>query len=330
MILRPRSYFGWGATGAAYARPRSGLVVHYNGGPTNLDSLADCVAYWKKVRRDHRRGNGWDDLGYSFGVAVDGSVFEGRGLNRYQAAQGTTSGNSNYYSVSLMIGGNERPTDAQIQGVRDLRAYLMKRGNSGRVLEHNDFVSTSCPGPVLGPMVRNGTFGGAGNGNVSGGGGGAREYVAEDGDGLLEPYEYSGEIAELQRALGIEDDTFYGPDTIAAVRAYQKKHDLQVDGIAGPETLGHLDLDTPEDGAGGASFPAWPGVYLDQPPVKKTKACRRWQQRMRNRGWSITVDGWYGPASERVCRQFQDEKGLGVDGIVGPKTWRASWTAPVT
>ena len=30
------------------------------------------------------------------------------------------------------------------------------------------------------------------------------------------------------------------------------------------------------------------------------------------------MDQIYGPASESVCRQFQSEKGLGVDGLVGP------------
>jgi Putative peptidoglycan binding domain/N-acetylmuramoyl-L-alanine amidase len=57
---------------------------------------------------------------------------------------------------------------------------------------------------------------------------------------------------------------------------------------------------------------------------------RTWQQKMKNRGWSITVDGRYGSASQSVCKQFQSEKGLGVDGKVGPKTWNATWNNPVT
>jgi Putative peptidoglycan binding domain/N-acetylmuramoyl-L-alanine amidase len=55
-----------------------------------------------------------------------------------------------------------------------------------------------------------------------------------------------------------------------------------------------------------------------------------WQQQMAARGWSIGVDGMFGPSSESICRQFQQEKALGVDGLVGPQTWAASWTAPVT
>jgi len=57
---------------------------------------------------------------------------------------------------------------------------------------------------------------------------------------------------------------------------------------------------------------------------------RRWQDRMRYRGWSIAVDGLWGPQTEAVARAFQEEKGLGVDGRVGVRTWTAAWTAEVT
>lgn len=57
---------------------------------------------------------------------------------------------------------------------------------------------------------------------------------------------------------------------------------------------------------------------------------RVWQQKMRDRGWSIDVDQIYGNGSENTCRQFQSEKGLSVDGLVGPDTWNATWNAPIT
>jgi peptidoglycan hydrolase-like protein with peptidoglycan-binding domain len=57
---------------------------------------------------------------------------------------------------------------------------------------------------------------------------------------------------------------------------------------------------------------------------------RSWQRRMRDRGWSLTADGYYGPQTNAVTRAFQAEKELAVDGLIGPQTWAAAWTAPVT
>lgn len=54
-----------------------------------------------------------------------------------------------------------------------------------------------------------------------------------------------------------------------------------------------------------------------------------WQEQMAQRGWKISIDGIYGAGSEKVCRSFQSEKGLGVDGKVGPTTWAAAWSADV-
>jgi hypothetical protein len=61
-----------------------------------------------------------------------------------------------------------------------------------------------------------------------------------------------------------------------------------------------------------------------------TENVKTWQKKMKDRGWSLGVDGCYGPESEGVCRDFQSEKGLTVDGDVGPKTWEKTWSAPVT
>ncbi len=83
--------------------------------------------------------------------------------------------------------------------------------------------------------------------------------------------------------------------------------------------------------------PTWPGRYLKLGVTGDD--VRRWQARMAVRGWHgplggrtapILVDGDYGPQCDWICRQFQAEKGLQVDGIVGPVTWRATWEAPIT
>ena len=50
------------------------------------------------------------------------------------------------------------------------------------------------------------------------------------------------------------------------------------------------------------------------------------QKRLQARGWRITADGLFGGATESSVRKFQEEKGLAVDGVVGPKTWAALWS----
>jgi peptidoglycan hydrolase-like protein with peptidoglycan-binding domain len=76
--------------------------------------------------------------------------------------------------------------------------------------------------------------------------------------------------------------------------------------------------------------PPWPGRYFEYPPGVQGADVMQWQEQMGFRGWPIDVDGAYGPLSKQVCVDFQTEKNLAVDGIVGPDTWAAAWAAPIT
>jgi hypothetical protein len=87
------------------------------------------------------------------------------------------------------------------------------------------------------------------------------------------------------------------------------------------------------------SAPPFPGRTLvysaESVPQMHGADVSTWQDRMRARGWSITVDGWYGPQSWRVCEDFQRDSTahgwyLQVDGMVGPHTWSAAWERPVS
>jgi N-acetylmuramoyl-L-alanine amidase len=44
------------------------------------------------------------------------------------------------------------------------------------------------------------------------------------------------DVKRVQRAVGVRPDGIYGPVTEAAVKDYQRRHDLTVDGIVGPAT----------------------------------------------------------------------------------------------
>lgn len=51
-----------------------------------------------------------------------------------------------------------------------------------------------------------------------------------------------------------------------------------------------------------------------------------WQQRLSELGYKVEVDGKFGHGTELASRQFQTDKGLPVDGVVGPGTWEAAWS----
>ena len=59
----------------------------------------------------------------------------------------------------------------------------------------------------------------------------------------------------------------------------------------------------------------------DMPLIKRGssgKAVKIWQVVI-----GTTIDGIFGVNTETKTKEFQKKKGLTVDGIVGPKTWKA-------
>lgn len=85
--------------------------------------------------------------------------------------------------------------------------------------------------------------------------------------------------------------------------------------------------------------PPWPGrifSYHPGAPEIHGQDVLAWQQRMHVRGWPLAVDGWFGPQSASVAEAFQAEfhvnpaPGLMEDAEVGPRTWAAAFTIPIT
>jgi len=78
--------------------------------------------------------------------------------------------------------------------------------------------------------------------------------------------------------------------------------------------------------------PPFPGrrlAFTEGKPRMKGDDVRMWQARMLALGFHIDADGIYGPKSKAFAIQFQQQHGLQVDGIVGPKTWHATFALPV-
>lgn len=78
-------------------------------------------------------------------------------------------------------------------------------------------------------------------------------------------------------------------------------------------------------------YPVFPGYLMRYAKVSKFDAnLQVWQLRMKQRGWNIDPHGFFGPNTLSIVKSFQAEKRLGVDGIIGPVTWKSAWTLPVT
>jgi GH24 family phage-related lysozyme (muramidase) len=76
------------------------------------------------------------------------------------------------------------------------------------------------------------------------------------------------------------------------------------------------------------AHPPWPNRYLDF--GDSSYDVEVWQAEMRTRGWELDADGVFGSRTYEVLVEFQREKGLIADGVIGPMTWNAAWLAPVS
>lgn len=103
-------------------------------------------------------------------------------------------------------------------------------------------------------------------------------------------------------------DGAYGDDTAVAVKQFQARNDLIVDGYLGPST--RVALNSSEARAN--------GLMLGE----RGDSVTRVQELLKKYGYlsSSNVTGYYGEATERAVKNFQNRNGLSADGLVGLQT----------
>lgn len=80
-----------------------------------------------------------------------------------------------------------------------------------------------------------------------------------------------------------------------------------------------------------SGYPRYPGrfIRLCSPPLSSDDI-HKWKQQMINRGWTFSGDmhAFDQEARDILC-EFQKQKHLEPDGVLGPISWRAAWELPV-
>ena len=143
------------------------------------------------------------------------------------------------------------------------------------------------------------------------------------------------EVRELQQALitlgflkGTADGVF-GNNTENAVRAFQKKYNLNVDGLAGEKTRDQaISKAAAANGSVAQVQSSQSDISLSQSYAASTlyngsrgEDVRQLQQALIDLGFlKGSADGIYGNKTEAAVRAFQKSAGLTVDGLAGTQT----------
>lgn len=143
-------------------RLRVGFVLHWNGPPVHASTFCDgrCSSMVAGIQNWHMDTQGWSDIAYSFLVCDHGTVFEGRGWQWTQGANGTDEvgpddGPDRIWNTICWLGGEGQVPSLAVLGsivwlIREGRAL----GAGRRVIPHSDIKAKPCPGPDLANLCR--------------------------------------------------------------------------------------------------------------------------------------------------------------------------------
>lgn len=262
-------------------------------------------------------------------------------------------GNNKANGTTIGIEMRPEMTDGDWATLVELCVNLERKHGSMKYYGHKDWKNTACPGDYydrLGELVdavnayhKTGKVPSTTGGGSSSGGGGGNTYTSVSGSTPLVKLYHKGEPVErIQKSVGVKVDGFYGPATASAVGEFQKDHGLSADKIVGDNTWAAINggkASKPSESKA-PNFPLRKGHWYGPESSnsknhsgyypKDRQGIKRFQQKLKDRGWTIGVDGIFGPATSKIVKQFQDEKGLRADGGVGISTWKAIWSEPVT
>lgn len=134
--------------------PEKGGVAPHYGGPRQPaaepgSEHARCVSTWRNWQKYHMDTHGWVDIAYTGGFCNHGYAFAGRGVGIRTAANGTNTGNQNFYAVTWIGGEGQTPTQEALDAADWWIHTLRSKGANTQVKPHRFFKATGCPGDPL-------------------------------------------------------------------------------------------------------------------------------------------------------------------------------------
>jgi N-acetyl-anhydromuramyl-L-alanine amidase AmpD len=145
---------------------KTGLVVHYNGGPVPASvsdrAWIDRVVSWH-LQRDWRSNPGsagspirGDGVMYHLAVGREGGVYRLRDLEDVLWHCGAWPENRTHISVFVVLGGEQSATERQMASLHRLADEWVGSSPSrtrGMVIGHQEVDWTACPGTLQGDFV---------------------------------------------------------------------------------------------------------------------------------------------------------------------------------
>ena len=133
-------------------------------------------------------------------------------------------------------------------------------------------------------------------------------------------------LAQYDSAIpSVTVDGVFGSGTAAAVRAFQRKYGLTVDGVVGRTTWTEVYDQFRSIQSDNGTPNAYPGTALRQGSSgQNVRLVQFWLKIARTVYSSlnnVTVDGIFGSSTAAAVRRFQTYFGLTSDGVVGRTTW---------
>lgn len=270
------------------------IILHHSG-VTVLQSVETIHNY-------HKNTNGWAGIGYHFYIRKDGSIYKGRPLE----CVGAHASGSNSDSIGVCCEGNfevEQMPEAQKNSLTELINYLIENYSIEKIQGHKDVNSTSCPGANF-PLEEMKHLLNSKDEQPS------NEETNKNiyNDGLVNCIYDIQEWLNRHYSTGLALDNIYGTETKKAlIKGLQTELNTQfnrglaVDGIWGSKTY-NACINVRIEAEGNITMLIQMCLFI--------------------KGYNVSMDKKFGQDTLAKVKQFQNDNGLSIDGIVGKNTFK--------